>query len=388
MTRDLPYWRLSGFYLFYYASVGIFVPFWGLYLEYLTFTPSEIGELSALLVIGRLLAPYICGWVADHSGERMRVIRFAALGSWLVFIAALYTTHYWSLAVVMFIYGFFWSAPLPQFEAVTLNHLGDRAHDYTRIRVWGSIGFIVTVIVVGYVLDEIGLARVPLIALLLTIGIWLSTLIVPNDHATHKHASREPLSNVLSSSTVIAMLVAFFLMQVGHGTYYSFYSLYLEKFGYSRALIGQLWALGVIAEVGLFLIMLRLMNRFSLRNLLMFSLLCAAIRWSMIAAFPESRPLMVIAQLLHAATFGIHHAVAIQLIHHYFKGKFQGRGQALYSSLSYGAGGAGGALVSGYIWEGLGAHETFYFAGLVSLLGFIIVWIWVKPDRRITTSAS
>jgi PPP family 3-phenylpropionic acid transporter len=224
MTRDLPYWRLSGFYLFYYASVGIFVPFWGLYLEYLTFTPSEIGELSALLVIGRLLAPYICGWVADHSGERMRVIRFAALGSWLVFIAALYTTHYWSLAVVMFIYGFFWSAPLPQFEAVTLNHLGDRAHDYTRIRVWGSIGFIVTVIVVGYVLDEIGLARVPLIALLLTIGIWLSTLIVPNDHATHKHASREPLSNVLSSSTVIAMLVAFFLMQVGHGTYYSFYS--------------------------------------------------------------------------------------------------------------------------------------------------------------------
>lgn len=379
MSTSLPYWRLSAFYLFYFATVGVFVPFWGLYLEHLHFSPAEIGELSALLVIGKLLAPYIWGWVADHSGERMRVIRSAALASCLVFIGAFFTRDYWPLAVVMFIYGFFWSAPLPQFEAVTLNHLGDKAQDYTRIRVWGSIGFIVTVIVLGFVLDKIGLDQLPWIALLLTVGIWLTTLTVPCDQALVRHSARGSIMKVIRTPTVLAMLVAFFLMQVAHGTYYSFFSLYLEAFDYSRTVIGQLWALGVIAEVGLFLIMLRLLNRFTLRHLLLFSLACATFRWWLIAECPSSLPIMLFSQCLHAATFGIHHAVAIQLIHQYFHGNHQGRGQALYSSLSYGAGGALGALISGYIWQGIGARETFWFAAFMSLLGWLIVWRWVKP---------
>ncbi|MFK8068925.1 MAG: MFS transporter [Gammaproteobacteria bacterium] len=380
MTQ-VPYWRLSGFYLFYFATVGTFLPFWGIYLESLAFSPAQIGELMALLVVGKIVAPYLWGWIADHNGNRMGVIRFAGLVSILVFTGALFTTSYVGLALVMLVFGFFWSASLPQFEVVTLNHLGDEAHAYSRIRLWGSIGFILTVIFLGAALERFGVQPLPWIVFVMTIGIWITSLVAPDD-IPHEHTpENKPIKKVILKPTVVAMMIAFFLMQIGHGAYYSFYSLYLEKFDYSRTLIGQLWALGVIAEVGLFLIMLKLLNRFSLKSLLFTSLICAAIRWFLIGLFPEDRLIIFLAQFLHAATFGIHHAVAIQLIHRYFKGRHQGRGQALYSALSYGAGGAIGSLLSGYIWEGLGPSEVFIFAGIVSVLASLIVWKWVRTEN-------
>ncbi len=378
--NQVPYWRLSGFYLFYFASVGVFLPFWGLYLGSLDFSPSEIGELMTLLVVGKIIAPYIGGWLADHNSNRMAVIRLSGLASIVVFAGALFSTSYLALALVMLIFGFFWSISLPQFEAVTLNHLGDEVDAYTRIRLWGSIGFIITVIVLGAVLDRFGVQLLPVIGLIIIIGIWLTSLWAPED-IPHDHvADHEPIMNVIKQPMVLAMMAAFFLMQIGHGAYYSFYSLYLEKFDYSRTMIGQLWALGVIAEVGLFLIMLKLLQRYSLRSLLLTSLICATIRWILIALFPEHKIIIISTQLLHAATFGIHHAVAIQLIHRYFKGRHQGRGQALYSSISFGAGGAIGSLMSGYIWEGLGASEAFVFAGIISFIATLIAWKWVRPE--------
>ncbi len=378
--NQVPYWRLSGFYLFYFASVGVFLPFWGLYLESLGFSPSEIGELMTLLVVGKVIAPYIGGWIADHKSNRMAVIRLSGLASIVVFTGALFSTSYLALALVMLIFGFFWSVSLPQFEVVTLNHLGDKVHAYTRIRLWGSIGFIITVVVLGAVLEHFGVQPLPLIGLFIIVGIWLTSLWAPEDIPHDHKVDHEPIINVIKQPTVLAMMVVFFLMQVGHGAYYSFYSLYLESFGYSKTMIGQLWALGVIAEVGLFLIMLKLLQRYSLRSLLIVSLVCATIRWILIALFPEQRAIIIPVQLLHAATFGIHHAVAIQLIHRYFKGRHQGRGQALYSSLSFGAGGAIGSLMSGYIWEGLGASEAFVFAGVISFIATLIAWKWVRPE--------
>lgn len=379
MTRAL-YWRLSGFYLFYYATVGTFLPYWGLYLESLKFSPSEIGELMALLVVGKIIAPYLWGWIADHKGNRMGAIRLASLLSIVVFTAALFATSYAALAIVMLVFGFFWSASLPQFEAVTLNHLEGRVHDYTRIRLWGSIGFIITVVILGAVLERYSVQPLPWIALIMIVGIWLTSLIAPDD-IRHEHTvAHQPIMNVLKKPTVIAMMIAFFLMQVSHGAYYSFYSLYLEQYQYTRSMIGQLWALGVIAEVGLFLVMLILLKRFSLKGLLLTSLIISAIRWFLIAYYPENVWVIIFAQLLHAITFGVHHAVAIQLIHHFFQGQHQGRGQAIYSSLSFGAGGALGALWSGYIWEGIGPTEVFLFAGAASLVGTFIVWKWVQSD--------
>ena len=148
----------------------------------------------------------------------------------------------------------------------------------------------------------------------------------------------------------------------------------MQDYGYSLSSIGFLWAFSVFAEVIIFMRMHKLVPRFGLKRLLITSLLLAASRWVIIALFPMSMPLMVIAQVLHAASFGIYHAVAIQLIHDYFVGKHQGKGQALYSSVSFGAGGAIGSLYAGYTWDSFGTTTTFMIAAIVSLVAAYIAY--------------
>lgn len=370
----VPYWRLSGFYLFYFASLGAFLPYWTLYLENLGFSAIAIGQLMALMALTKLVSPNVWGWIADHTGERMRIVRLGSLAAAMCFAGVFLGQGFWWLALVMIAFSFFWNATLPQFEATTLNHLGDQAHRYTRIRIWGSIGFICAVAALGPLLDRYGTAPLPVVLLALFTGIWLSTLRVHDRGIAPAPLGHAPLGDVLKQRHVLALLAVCFLVQASHGPYYTFYSIYLEDHGYSRSLIGQLWALGVIAEVGLFLVMHRLVPLFGLRGLLLASLALAVLRWLLIAFFVDSVPMLAAAQLLHAATFGVYHGVAIQLIHRYFRGRHQGRGQALYSSLSYGAGGALGALYSGLMWEGAGATATFVVAAAISGVALLVAW--------------
>lgn len=366
------YLRLSGFYLFYFAALGALLPYWGLYLRSLGFSSGAIGELIAILMATKIVAPNVWGWLADHSGYRMAIVRIASLLAAVAFAGVFFGQGYWWLAAVMAGFSFFWNASLPQFEAVTMNHLDGHAHRYSSIRLWGSIGFILSVAALGPALDSHGAALLLPVLLVLYVAIWVTTLLVPERPSPQLSRDHPPLWDVLRRPRVAALLVVCFLMQASHGPYYSFFSIYLEDHGYARWLIGQLWALGVVAEIGVFLWMHRLLPRFGVRNLLLTSLALTTVRWVLIAVFVDSLGMMVFAQTLHAASFGIYHAVAIGLIHKIFTGRHQGRGQALYSSLSFGAGGAVGSLYAGYLWEGAGASVTFLVAALASAVAFIV----------------
>ncbi|MCK5668681.1 MAG: MFS transporter [Gammaproteobacteria bacterium] len=376
--NGVPYWRLSGFYFLFFVTVGIYLPFWSLYLKSINFSAEQIGIISAIVVGTKIFSSYLWGWIVDHTAQRMRVIQIASLFTALSFIAVLFIKDFWALAFIIFLFAIFWSASLPQVEAATLSSLGESSHAYTIIRLWGSVGFIAIVWGLGIVFESISISYVPLILLISLVLVWLLTLSIPEIPAEHHDDSHGSLKIILSKPKVIALLLACFLMLVSHGPYYTFYSIYLEDYGYSRSFIGQMWALGVIAEVVLFLFMHRLIVVFGLRKLLLLSLLSATIRWLLIAYFVDHLVLLGIAQLLHAATFGICHAVAIQYVHKYFRGKLQGRGQALYSSTSFGAGFAIGSLLTGYGWESLGATTCFTIASVSAFLAMIIAWVFVK----------
>ncbi len=373
----MPYWRLSGFYLFYFASLGALLPFWGLYLQARGFDAAEIGELMAVIMVTKLIAPNVWGWIGDHLGTRMPIVRLASLLSAVCFVGVFFAEGYWSLVLVMMLFSFFWNASLPQFEAVTMSYLGERAQDYSRIRLWGSIGFILTVSLLGFLLEKRGVGLVPQMVLVLYLGIFLNSLLVPEIKVGHPQGRQESILVVLRRPEVIALLSVAFLMQASHSTYYAFYSIFMEGIGYSRTAIGELWALGVIAEVVMFFFMHRLLPRWGARRVLIASLAIAVVRWLLVGLTPENLPLVLLAQLMHAATFGTFHAAAIHLIHRYFVGRHQGRGQALYSSLSFGAGGAVGSLLSGYLWEGIGAAATYGVSAAYALLAVIIAWRWV-----------
>jgi len=374
-----PYWRLSGFYLFYFASIGVLVPYWPLYLESLGFGPREIGELMAVVMATKIIAPNIWGWIADHTGKRMMIVRIGSLLACIFFAGVFWSESYLWIALVMAVFSFFWNATLPQFEATTFNYLHGQTHRYSSVRLWGSIGFVLAALLIGYLLESSSASIVPIAMLAMFILIWLTSLVVPERSAGHLPLDEDSIFKVIKRPEVASLIVVVFLMQLSHGPYYTFYSIYLEQHGYSKIIIGGLWALGVIAEVGVFLVMHRLILTFGLRRMLMLSLLVASARWLLLGSFVESFSVMLLIQLGHAATFGIFHAVSIQYIHHYFRGRHQGRGQALYSSMSFGAGGAIGALMSGYTWE-LGATTTFFIAAVTSTLALLITLLFVRDQ--------
>jgi PPP family 3-phenylpropionic acid transporter len=378
---SLPYWRLSGFYFFYFALLGVLVPYWGLFLQGRGFDPIEIGELMAILMATKLVAPNIWGWLGDHLGYRMRIVQLASLVSILVFLGMYWAEGFWTIAIVMTLYSFFWNASLPQFEVVTFSYLGNQAPKYARIRVWGSIGFIVTVVVLGVLVESHGAEIVLPSVLLIFVSIWLSSLLVRDPHPEPHPVDQPSLASVLRKPAIIGFFVAVFLMQASHGPYYAFYSIFMKDHGYSETLIGQLWALGVLAEVGLFVVMHHLLLRFGARRVLVASLVIAALRWLLIGYLADSLWIVAIAQLMHAATFGTFHAAGIHLVHHYFRGRHKGRGQALYSSVSFGAGGAFGSLLSGYAWEGIGPGLTFAAASVLACAGAVAAWRWIDPEH-------
>lgn len=382
----MPYWRLSGFYLFYFAALGVLVPYWGLYLKSLDFNAVAIGQLMAIPMATKFVAPFVWGWLGDHLGQRMAIVRIGALLTTLVFVSVFWLRGFWELGLAMILFSFFWNAVLPQFEAVVLCYLGRAASRYAQIRVWGSVGFIATVVVLGMAVDRFGpVAVLPVLLTIYTL-LWLVSQTI-NDPVVKPHPLDQPgILSVLRQPAVIAFLAACFLLQAGHGAYYGFYSIYMEELGYSKTLIGQLWALGVVAEVVVFLLMPRLLQNLGARNMLMISLFLAALRWYLIGNFADSLSILFFAQTLHAATFGTFHAAAIHLVHHYFTGRHQGRGQALYSSLSFGFGGALGTVVSGYLWEGAGPTVAFNLSMAVSLLGLLIVWRWVVNELEVPVS--
>ena len=376
------YWRLSGFYLFYFASLGALLPYWSIYLKSLDFSITEIGQLMAILMATKIVAPNIWGWIADHTGKRITIIRMASLLAAISFAGVFAGNAFWWLALVLVVFSFFWNATLPQFEATTMNHLGDDMHRYSGIRLWGSIGFILAVAGLGVLLGQYSIVVLPTVLLGLFTLIWLNSLWVPESAAGHLPLDQEPLRKVLRRPVVLSLLGVSFLMQASHGPYYSFFSLYMEDIGYSTAVIGQLWALGVLAEIGVFLLMPVLLPRFGARRLLLIAALLTMLRWLLTAYYADNPVIITFSQTLHAASFGLYHAVMIFLIHSLFTGSHQGRGQALYSSVSFGAGGAAGSLVSGYLWTGLGPQAMYLMAAACSLCAVCLVLFGVRdiPD--------
>lgn len=369
LTRSL-HTKLSGFYALYYITVGIYVPFWPLYLHSLGYTPAQIGIALAATGLVRVAMPVGWGWIMDHSGRRMPWIGGAMLVSAMFFGGVPFAPNFGTLVALHVLYAIFWNAALPAFDVVTLNHLARTGTDYTRIRLWGSIGFIAAVAALGPLFDLTGVGPVPWLILAGMLAIaWLSFRVPDvHDHRVHDPSLGGFLDRARAPA-VLALLAAAFLSQISFAPFYGFFSIYLEAHGYDRSAIGGLWALGVVAEVIVFLYTGRIIRRFGARKVLIASLCASALRWSLLGLFVDSPSLLVLSQILHFLSFGLYHAVTVHYVHELFPGLLQGRGQALLAAVSFGLGGSLGSVLSGHFWESLSPESVFLGAAIFALLG-------------------
>jgi PPP family 3-phenylpropionic acid transporter len=360
--------RLSAFYFAHFFHGGGFVAYFPLYLAWRGFGAVEIAWILALPQVARTFAPAAWGWIADRRGARRGVVVLSCAAAAGGFLALPFVDSFAGVAVVIGLSSLLSAGGLPLVEAITLGALAGQPGRYGPIRLWGSVGFIVAVLAGGAWLDYQPVRLLPWALTVFALAALAAAVSLPPQHA-HAHARSTGLDFTPQAR---ALLGAGFCMALAHGTLYAFLSLHLERAGYSGTMIGLLWTLGVLAEIAVFLYLPALFRRYSLSGILVASFACAVARFLALAWFPGELWLVVIAQLLHAATFGAFHAASVAAVHRVFPEAAQARGQTLFSSLSYGAGGAAGVLGAGWLWEAAGPGYAFSLSALAGLAGLLL----------------
>ena len=354
------------------------MPYWGLYLQSEHFSAADIGILMSLFQISRIFAPNLWGWLADHTKQRVKWIQLTALLGLLGFVAVFWAHGFFWFFFVMAALSLFTSSTLPLSESLTLAHLATTNGHYSRIRMWGSLGFIVASVILGFAIDVYGIKSLLWFLLAVQIILFALTFKLPEATIAPHDDDHFSFLDIIKNPTVIALLLGCALMVTAHGVLYNFYSIYLAQHGYSKKVIGLLWSLGVVCEIIVFMLMPKIMARFTLKNIMLVSLGLAVLRFSLIGVAVDNLVLLLIAQSLHAATFGSFHAASVEVITQFFNGRHQARGQAIYNSVAYGVGGTIGGLAGGYALQYLGGETTFLLAAAFPLAGLIVIALGLK----------
>lgn len=370
------------FFFGYYGYVGVFSPYASLYFSEKGMTAAQIGVLMSLMQVMRIFGPNLWGWVADRHQQRVTVLRITAMAAATSFCGLFLGQTFTQFFIVMVVLNLFTSAQGPLSEALMLSEMrGDLTH-YGRLRLWGSVGFILSVTLAGPFLDSYGIRLMLWISLGLLVVVVLSSLRMQESVHGEGHHGAASVAALLRRREVIAFFTSTLLMIAAHAALYVFYSLYLARLGYSNTVIGLMWSVGVVVEIVFFFYQAPIFRRFGVRNLMVASLLIAVVRFLLIGFGAGSLLLLLLAQVLHAATFGIHHSASIATLQRWFAGPLQARGQALFTSISYGLGGTMGALILSGLWDTFGAQAVYLAAAMFSLAGAgaaILCYRWQPP---------
>lgn len=378
------FYQFSFSYFCYFAVVGITVPYLSVYFDSLGFSSREIGELLAVFAAAKILGPTLWANRADKSAAPLPVIRLGAGLSLASFTLMFWVTDYWPIVFVLAMFSLFWTGIQPQLEVMTLSHIYHNAHVYARIRLWGSIGFIITVVVVGELIGRFSPQVFVIIGWLIFAALFVSSLLLRQTRRAQKTTtSSVSILSALAHRNFVLFFIAGLLLQASFGPYYSFFALYLDDLGYSSLQTGSYIALGAVAEIGIFLVAGKFIVRFGCKWLLIIAFALTSLRWWGTGLFADNAILLVILQCLHAASFGLYHSASIQFLSEHFTKKQQNRAQAIYIAGVYGIGGVIGAYVSGLIWQqGVGAEFSYQMAAAASLLSALVAIALTSNKRR------
>ncbi|NMP33001.1 MFS transporter [Thalassotalea sp. M1531] len=369
--------RLSNSYFWYFSVLGLAIPFLAIFLEGRGFNSLQMGEILAVFTATKIIGPTFWAFMADKTGKKLPFIQLGATLSLVCFSVLFFVDGYWPILTILALFSLFWTGMQPQMEVLTLGAMRKSTKFYARIRLWGSVGFIVFALASGEVIGYFGSDSFIAIGFVILVGLWLSTLWL---NETNCRTSFVNVNSRIIHKFLTANFILFFisglLFQLSFGPYYSFFALYLRDLTYPSYAVGMFVSLAVVAEIVIFIVAGRLFKRFDAKNLLVLSIAITAARWFIMAYFGDNGIMLAISQLAHAASFGLYHSASMQFIQNHFNPNQQNRAQAVYVSGMYGIGGAIGAYLAGVYWmDGLGAQQTFIYAGYVALFASIIAFL-------------
>ena len=367
------YLRLSGFYGAIFLLSGLTTPLWPVFLDAKGMTASQIGILLALTTWTRAAASPAAAAIADRTGHLRRLMVGATIITLLLSGLFFVAEGFWPLLLVSMVAYFAITCVNPLGEAITLRRVSV-GRDYGRIRLWGSVTFIISASLGGWLLDVIEGPRANVILVLIMIAVFISIFgcaAMPDERPTKSPALTTRLSALMRNRPFMLVIAATSLIHGSHMIYYGFGTLYWLDIGLSPTVIGLLWAEGVVAEILLFAFGARLCERLGVGGLLGIAAACSALRW---AIMPLTTEIWVFAliQLLHAASFGAMHLGAMRFIVRALPESHAVAGQSLYSGISNGVALGVGFLVAGWLY-GAYAEAAFYSGTGFALLGLVSV---------------
>jgi PPP family 3-phenylpropionic acid transporter len=370
MTSDNNRLAIGAQYFIYFGVLGVFLPYFNLYCYRIGFSGWEIGVLSAVRSVVLVLFPLLWGALADRLKLRKPIYILCNVISTVIWIALLFTTDFTLMLLIMICYAVFYAPIISFLEAFTMDVLGGEKKSYGRLRAWGSISFIAVVLVLGKLIEVVG---IEIIVVLILGGSALMSLIstgVPR--LVSRPGKRIVHGRVrFTDPRLVLFLTCAFLMLVSHGAYYGFFSIHLENLGYSSAFIGICWALASGAEITVMIQSERIFNRFPLERVLIFSFLAAAARW-LVLFWVDSGALILLSQGLHALTYGCFHMASILYIDRMAPEDAKTLGQAVNNALTYGLGLMVGFFLNGYLYEITGSQPLFLVSAGIAALAAVI----------------
>jgi MFS transporter, PPP family, 3-phenylpropionic acid transporter len=363
--------KLGCQYFLYFGALGAFLPYFNLYCHHLGFTGFQIGVLSSIRTLATALFPMLWGALADKFIIQRPLFILCNCVSAAIWALYLFTAEFTPMLVITGFYGFFYAPIISFLESFSMDLLGSEKTRYGQLRAWGSISFIVVVIAVGQMIDALS-SHIILGLILIVSGLQAYCAMRIPAPAVHEKAPKLTIAKPVINRRILIFLCCAFLMLASHGTYYGFFSIHLENLGYSATFIGLSWAIASIAEIFIMLASEKIFRRFSYETVLLFSFLIAVFRW-IFMSFAISAWLILLTQILHAATYGAFHMASILYMDKLTPGGAKTLGQAVNNAVTYGFGIMAGFLINGYGFDLIGAQKLFAISGGLALIGGIIL---------------
>ena len=356
------YLRLQ--YFIYFGVLGVYLPFFNLYCYHLDFTGTQIGLLSGLRSAALVIFPFFWGMLADRFARRKSIYLLCNFLAVLVWSAFLMTRDFTPMLIITGIYGMFYAPLISFLEAYSMDILGEDKKAYGRVRLWGSVSFIIVVTALGPLIDRLGIAII--IPLIMIGGICQTAGAFKLPAMQSETKSLKARLSRMEWRRAAVFLCCGFLMLVSHGTYYGFFSIHLEKIGLPPTFIGIAWAAAVAAEIAVMFFSGRLFDYASLEKVLLFSFLAAALRWGVLY-LSSSPAVILISQVLHACTYGTFHMASILYMDRLTPPDAKTFGQAANNAITYGMGLMVGFLLNGALFEILATRLLFLVSALTAL---------------------
>jgi len=368
--------RLGGYYAALFVAIGVYLPYWPLWLQDRGLSASEIGLVAAAGYLTRILASPVIGHLADHGGERRRLmirLGLATMALWLLFPLAGGFTPILLLSVAA---TFPFAGMIPLGDTLAMMVVNRHGLDYGRARLWGSLAFIAAATLLGRALEFWPVSVLPWLmaaALLLTAGTCLA---LPDIKVPSSHGKPPSLRPVLTHPLFLLFVGAGALNQMAHTVYYAFATIHWRAAGLSDMVIGLLWSEGVVAEIALFAVSNRVVARFGPGALLVAAAAAGAVRWLVLGTTTALGP-VALAQLLHAATFGCAHLGAIHFLARAVPPGLSARTQGMFAAIAIGLAPGLVTPFSGHLYERLGGGAFLAMAGL-SALSALLAWMLMR----------